>query len=216
MKVDEENGSLRESVYNELKKSIAAAELKPGDRLQEKRLAEKMGVSRTPVREAIRKLEQEGKVQLISNKGAEVASLDLKDLSELMVIRRDLLGLAIYLAVQNAQDSELKEFEGFVNEMQEALDKDDVQMLRSSSRKIVDRTCELANNHLLSVTLKGMMHIAYFLSAEYILKAENRPSVKQGYQEILQEVLRKNPGEARKCLERNIAFHEEALLRSLE
>ena len=66
---------LRDVVFNTLRKAILRGELKPGERLMEIQLANKLGVSRTPIREAIRKLELEGLVLMIPRKGAEVAQM---------------------------------------------------------------------------------------------------------------------------------------------
>lgn len=69
---------LREVVFKTLRQSILTGELKPGERLMEIHLAEKLGVSRTPIREAIRKLELEGLVTMIPRRGAEVAKISKK------------------------------------------------------------------------------------------------------------------------------------------
>ena len=69
---------LRELVFTTLRQAILKGELQPGERLMEIQLAEKMGVSRTPIREAIRKLEKEGLVTMIPRRGAEVAAISEK------------------------------------------------------------------------------------------------------------------------------------------
>lgn len=69
---------LRDVVFNTLRQAILRGELKPGERLMEIQLANKLGVSRTPIREAIRKLELEGLVLMIPRKGAEVAEITEK------------------------------------------------------------------------------------------------------------------------------------------
>ena len=71
---------LREVVFNTLRDDILRGELEPGERLMEIHLAEKLGVSRTPVREAIRKLELEGLVKMIPRRGAVVAWITISDL----------------------------------------------------------------------------------------------------------------------------------------
>ena len=80
---------LRDVVFNTLRQAILRGELKPGERLMEIQLANKLGVSRTPIREAIRKLELEGLVLVIPRKGAEVADIkekSLRDVLELSLI----------------------------------------------------------------------------------------------------------------------------------
>ena len=71
---------LRDVVFNTLRQGILKGELEPGERLMEVQLANRLGVSRTPIREAIRKLELEGLVVMIPRKGAEVAKISEKNL----------------------------------------------------------------------------------------------------------------------------------------
>ena len=81
---------LRDVVFNTLRQAILTGELKPGERLMEIHLANKLGVSRTPIREAIRKLELEGLVNMIPRRGAEVAEITEKSLKDVLEVRRTL------------------------------------------------------------------------------------------------------------------------------
>ena len=81
---------LRDLVFNTLRQAILTGELKPGERLMEIHLAEKMGVSRTPIREAIRKLELEGLVTMVPRRGAEVAQITEKSMTDVLEVRRTL------------------------------------------------------------------------------------------------------------------------------
>ena len=81
---------LRDLVFDNLREAILKGDLNPGDRLMEVQLANKLGVSRTPVREAIRKLELEGLVIMLPRKGAYDADMSLKDIIELLEIRASL------------------------------------------------------------------------------------------------------------------------------
>ena len=89
---------LREVVFNTLRQAILRGELKPGERLMEIQLADKLGVSRTPIREAIRKLELEGLVLMIPRRGAEVAEITEKSLRDVLEVRRALEELSVGLA----------------------------------------------------------------------------------------------------------------------
>ncbi|MEG1505739.1 MAG: GntR family transcriptional regulator, partial [Lachnospiraceae bacterium] len=81
---------LRDVVFSSLRQAILRGELKPGERLMEIPLANKLGVSRTPIREAIRKLELEGLVLMIPRKGAEVAEITEKSLRDVLEVRESL------------------------------------------------------------------------------------------------------------------------------
>lgn len=102
---------LREIVLEALREAIINGVLEPGERLMEIQLAEEMGVSRTPVREAIRKLELEGFVVMIPRKGAYVAGVSYKDVKDVFEIRAALEGLAAGLAAEKITDDELEQLE---------------------------------------------------------------------------------------------------------
>lgn len=100
---------LRDVVFNTLRRAILRGELKPGERLMEIQLANKLGVSRTPIREAIRKLELEGLVLMIPRKGAEVAEITEKNLRDVLEVRCALEELAVQLACDRIDKDKLKE-----------------------------------------------------------------------------------------------------------
>jgi DNA-binding GntR family transcriptional regulator len=102
---------LREVVFEALREAIISGVLKPGERMMEIQLAEQLGVSRTPVREAIRKLELEGFVVMIPRKGAYVAGISLKDIADVFEVRAALEALAAALAAERITDDELEEME---------------------------------------------------------------------------------------------------------
>ena len=99
---------LRDVVFKTLRQAILKGELEPGERLMEIQLAERLGVSRTPIREAIRKLELEGLVLMIPRKGAEVAKISESNLRDVLEVRRSLEELAIDLACQRINEEELE------------------------------------------------------------------------------------------------------------
>jgi len=102
---------LREMVFESLREAIIQGRLKPGERLMEIQLAEEMGVSRTPVREAIRKLELEGFVVMVPRKGAYVADISVKDIADVFEVRAALEGLAAGLAAERITTEELEELD---------------------------------------------------------------------------------------------------------
>ena len=100
---------LRDVVFNTLRKAILKGELKPGERLMEIALAERLGVSRTPVREAMRKLELEGLVVMIPRRGAQVANITEKDLNDVLEVRMALENLSIENACARMTEEQLDE-----------------------------------------------------------------------------------------------------------
>ena len=101
---------LREIVYEELKRQILVGEIAPGTRMMEVELAEDMGVSRTPVREAIRKLEKEGLVTIEPRRGAYASDISIKDMVDVLEVRQMLEGTAASMAAQKVTEEEKLDF----------------------------------------------------------------------------------------------------------
>ena len=102
---------LRDVVFNTLREAILRGDLKPGERLMEIQLASQLGVSRTPIREAIRMLEQEGLAVTMPRKGAEVAKMTLKGMEDVLEIRAALDELACQLACERMTEEQLSRLE---------------------------------------------------------------------------------------------------------
>ena len=102
---------LREVVFHTLRKAIIQGELQPGERLMEVSLANKLGVSRTPVREALRQLDLEGLVEIAPNRGAKVIGISRKDVEDIYHMRARLEGLAARKAAEQIKEEELAELE---------------------------------------------------------------------------------------------------------
>jgi DNA-binding GntR family transcriptional regulator len=113
---------LGDVVFDHLRESILNGALKPGTRLMEVSLAEELGVSRTPVREAIRKLEKENFVEMIPRKGAYVADLTAKDILDVLEIRINLEGFASSLAAERITDEEISRMEKLLVDFRECSD----------------------------------------------------------------------------------------------
>ncbi|MGI6766628.1 MAG: GntR family transcriptional regulator [Lentihominibacter sp.] len=112
---------LREMVYEELKMEILTGAIVPGTRMMEVELAEEMGVSRTPIREAIRKLEKEGLVTIEPRRGAYASMISTKDMVEILEVRQDLEGLAAYFAASRMTPDQLAELKKVCDKYNEAV-----------------------------------------------------------------------------------------------
>lgn len=108
---------LRELVCENIRQAIIDGTFSPGERLMEIQLADEMGVSRTPVREAIRKLELEGFVVMIPRRGTYVADISIKDITEIYEIRTSLDVLAAGLAAERITDEELETLNSYLVEL---------------------------------------------------------------------------------------------------
>jgi DNA-binding GntR family transcriptional regulator len=99
----EKRGNLKKKVYASMKSRILSFKLKPGEKILENEIAHELGVSRTPVREALNKLEQEGLIRVFSKKGYFVSDVTAREIEELYAIRGALEALAIRTAARNAR-----------------------------------------------------------------------------------------------------------------
>jgi len=120
---------LREIVYDQLRLKILTGSLKPGTRMMEVELAEEMGVSRTPVREAIRQLEKEGLIDIEPRRGAYVSDISVSDMVDILEVREDLEGLAASLAAGRITDEEVAEMEKVAKLYSEAIEKNDTEAI---------------------------------------------------------------------------------------
>ena len=126
---------LREIVFDVLRQAIIDGTLEPGERLMEVQLAEALGVSRTPVREALRQLELEGFIVMVPRKGAYVADLSTKDVADVLEIRGALEALAASLAAERIEEEELELLERLLVESKEAAKAKDIeQMIKIDTR----------------------------------------------------------------------------------
>ncbi|MDO4396298.1 MAG: GntR family transcriptional regulator [Clostridia bacterium] len=116
---------LRELVYEELKKQILTGKIAPGTRMMEVDLAEEMGVSRTPIREAIRKLEKEGLVIIEPRRGAYASSLSVKDMVDTLEVRENLEGFAAALAAERMSDDQINELLHLADDYADAVNAND-------------------------------------------------------------------------------------------
>ena len=118
---------LRDVVFNTLRDAILTGKLVPGERLMENQLAEKLGVSRTPVREALRMLELENLVELVPRKGAQVLDMTEKDIVNILEIRSALEGLATSLACKKMTKECLQQLKNMEVDFERAVAENDVE-----------------------------------------------------------------------------------------
>ena len=166
---------LRDVVFNTLRQAILKGELKPGERLMEIQLANKLGVSRTPVREAIRKLELEGLVLMIPRKGAEVAEITRQDMEDVLEVRTALEELAVKDACDHITDAQLSELKKASNEFKKALlEGKDLVTCADADMHFHDVILSATNNRRLIQMLNNLSEQMYRYRMEY-LKDERYP-----------------------------------------
>ncbi|UYO63477.1 GntR family transcriptional regulator [Acetobacterium wieringae] len=187
---------LREIVFETIRCAIITGELQPGQRLMEVQLAEQMGVSRTPVRESIRKLELEGLVKMVPRKGVYVTPMSVNDLKEMMEIRRALEGLAAELAAMNATKEEISRLYE-ANELfgESALHNDEEGIIKHDMQ-IHETIYTASKNVKLQAMINSLREQMQRFRAEYVHRIEDKTPLVNQHMEIIRQI---EKGECRKA-----------------
>jgi DNA-binding GntR family transcriptional regulator len=160
-----------EQAYRYLRTAIQSGQLKPGDRLREVELASVIGLSRTPIREALAKLESEGLVLHDATRGIVVAQLDYSMVTELYFMREVLEGTAARLTAQHASEVEISILEDLCQQYATSLD--DQAKLDVSNRQFHDTLYRCSHNRYL-VNMLTVLHDALSLLGSTTLGSPER------------------------------------------
>ncbi len=137
---------IRELVYRHLRGRILSGAFNYGERLKEVAISEELGVSRTPVREALRKLELEGFVSYSNRRGVRVTNLDAKEMKELYELREVLEGLAARLAAERENDAEVDRLGELLFEMQQVCQTETIDGVPPIHTKFNETLYSMARN----------------------------------------------------------------------
>lgn len=187
---------LRDVVFQTLREAILRGELKPGERLMELQLAAQLGVSRTPIREAIRMLEQEGLAVTMPRKGAEVAKMTLKGMEDVLEIREALDILACQLACDRITDELLVTLEEKKKAFETSLETKDVKVIADADISFHDVIYDATGNPKLIALLNNLREQIYRYRVEYLKKVENYPILIKEHDDIYQSLVKHNREEA--------------------
>jgi len=141
------------NIYNELRKQIISLEQKPGAIIREKEIMEAFNVSRTPVREALMRLEMDGLVRIIPNAGTFVEEISFQKLRDVFEIRAHLVRLAGKLAATRMSSEELIEVRNMIEDMKSTKDTKTLMELDNEIHEIIRKSTK---NELLAKTLRGL------------------------------------------------------------
>ena len=188
---------LRDVVFNTLRHAILRGEFKPGERLMEIQLANKLGVSRTPIREAIRKLELEGLVIMIPRKGAEVADITEKSLRDVLEVRKALEELAVQLACEKITQEELEELEKAGENFKKVLNRSkDITEVAEADVRFHDVIYMATDNQKLIHLLNKLREQMYRYRVEYLKNPDVHEQLIQEHEEIVYHIKRREKAEA--------------------
>ena len=195
---------LRDVVFNTLREAILKGELKPGERLMELQLAAKLGVSRTPIREAIRKLELEGLVLMIPRKGAEVAEITEKNLRDVLEVRGALEELAVQLACDRIDKEGIRNLKKAAKEFEAVLDSDVITQSGEADVEFHDVIYIATDNTRLIQLLNNLREQMYRYRVEYLKQKECHPKLLAEHQDIIRAIENGERGKAAKITSQHI------------
>ncbi len=203
---------LRELVFESLREAIISGWLPPGERLMEIQLAEEMGVSRTPVREAIRKLELEGLVLMIPRKGAYVSGVSLKEVSDVFEIRLALEGLAAELATNRITDEELENLERYLVIIAEGIENKDLNKVIEMDTDFHTLLYQASRNERLSQIINNLREQIQRFRTTSLASPGRMQSALEEHSRLVEAISSRDSELARRLAQEHIENAENSLM----
>lgn len=207
---------LRDVVFNTLRKAILKGELKPGERLMEIALAEKLGVSRTPVREAMRKLENEGLVVMAPRRGAQVANITEKDLNDVLEVRIALENLSIENACKRMNEEQLADLKKAAENFNKTMADGNLVKLAEADVAFHEVIYRASDNKRLVQVLNNLREQIYRYRVEYLKEEETRNLLVHEHVELYEAIRNRDVKKAQEISYRHIENQREAIIRTIE
>lgn len=212
----EANGLTRGAhAYHKIRAAIQSGELKPGERLREAELAESIGLSRTPVREALARLVSEGLVIHDATRGIMVAELDYSMVTELYYMREVLEGTAARLTAQHASDVEISILDDLCNQYEAAIQSGNGAALTTSNRHFHDTLYRCSHNRYL-INMLTVLHDALSLLGSTTLRSPERAAeTLQEHLAVVAAVRARDPDAAEAALRAHIRNAQKVRMQQL-
>lgn len=206
---------LRDVVFNTLRQAILTGELKPGERLMEIHLANRLGVSRTPIREAIRKLELEGLVTMIPRRGAEVAQITEKSLKDVLEVRRALDALSVELACDRITPEELEALGDACDAFEAATRTHDAKKIAQADVALHDIIVRATSNTRLIQLVNNLSEQMYRYRFEYIKDESTHKGLIEEHRIIFESIRHKDKKTAAQTAQLHIDNQERSIMKQL-
>ena len=206
---------LRDVVFNTLRQAILVGELKPGERLMEIHLADRLGVSRTPIREAIHKLEREGLVTIIPRRGAEVSQITEKSMNDVLEVRRALDALCVELACDRITEDGLKNLKAACDNFEQCVRTGDSKKIAQADVALHDIIVQATGNQRLIQLVNNLSEQMYRYRFEYIKDSSQHKTLVEEHRIIYQSIVRKDKKTAADAARTHIDNQEKAIIRQI-
>ena len=207
---------LRDVVFNTLRQAILKGELNPGERLMEIALAEKLGVSRTPIREAMRKLELEGLVVMIPRRGAQVANITEKDLNDVLEVRIALENVAIEKACTRMSEEDMGRLWLAAKEFERTMAEGNLVRLAEADVEFHEIIYRASDNKRLNQVLNNLREQIYRYRVEYLKEEETRNVLVKEHEELTKAIRERDVKKAQEISFRHIENQRRAIIQSIE
>ena len=204
--------SLADQVFEKLENDIIQGVYPKGEILTELKLAEQLGVSRTPIREALRRLEQERLIEDMG-KGSLVLGITENDLEDIMSIRERTEGLAAYYATINMTEEGLKELEHIIDLQDFYFSKNDTEHLRLADDMFHDAICELSRRTVIRDTLVPLHRKTRRYRKTAITDKQRAENSLQEHKAILAAMQAGDPDKVKEAMDYHISKVKENLLK---
>lgn len=206
---------LRDVVFNTLRQAILTGELKPGERLMEIHLADKLGVSRTPIREAIRKLELEGLVTMIPRKGAEVAQITEKSMNDVLEVRRAMDVLCVELACERIAEEALGDLKAACENFEQMVKTKDVKKIAKADVELHDIILQATGNRRLIQLVNNLSEQMYRYRYEYIKDFSQHERLVEEHRIIYESLVNKDKETASEAAKTHIDNQKKAIIQRI-
>ena len=212
---EEEFLPLRDVVFLKLRRAILTGELKPGERLMEIHLATRLGASRTPIREAIRKLELEGLVTMLPRRGAIVAEINEKGLNDVLEVRRALDVLCAELACERISDKEKIDLRQACGAFERATKSGSATEIAAKDVALHDIIVKSTGNDRLIALVNNLSEQMYRYRFEYIKDESRHDQLVREHKAIYDAIMAGDKEAASKAAAIHIDNQEKSILRMI-
>jgi DNA-binding GntR family transcriptional regulator len=195
----------------EIERVVLAGEFNPGDRISEKELAIRFGISRGPIREALRSLEAAGLVEQVPNRGVFVRQLSAEQADEIYEVRAALFALAGGLLAQRASDDEVEHLRRFLRRMNDAVERDDFATYSRENFAFHEYIVERAGNRVLAAQYLSLIKQLRLYRARSLMFGNAMNASSEEHREMVEAIAARDPERAYAAHHRHVATAKERL-----
>lgn len=203
-----------QEVANLIREMIQNGDLKKGDKISEITLCELFGVSRTPIREALRILYTQGLVDLIPHRGAFVSEFDVDDIKDIFEVMSGLEGMCARLATQRMTTNDLQQIENIHAVLEEHFDNNNSQSYLKQNWELHEFIQQLSGNKVLNAVINGLRQKALLYRQRQLYQPNRFKASIQEHRDILSAFRKKDPELAEKTMKRHLQNQGRSLIQS--